>query len=38
LYSRAALDRAFESGVAECVNIVIDPTLMRRFSLGLRQS
>jgi acetolactate synthase I/II/III large subunit len=29
---RPALQRAFDAGVAACVNVIVDPTLMRRAS------
>jgi acetolactate synthase-1/2/3 large subunit len=29
---RPALQRAFDSGVAACLNVLVDPTLMRRTS------
>ena len=29
---RPALERAFDAGVAACVNVIVDPTLMRRSS------
>ena len=29
---RPALDRAFASGVPACINVIVDPSLMRRSS------
>ena len=29
---RPALERAFDAGVAACVNVIVDPTLMQRSS------
>ncbi|HCP61013.1 MAG TPA: hypothetical protein DIU14_00860 [Actinobacteria bacterium] len=29
---RPALQRAFDSGVAACINVILDPTLMKRSS------